>query len=176
MLRHPFAYPDFEPMDITATETDLLARLGLNFVNGAIDPHTPLPLSSLTSPSDTTTLVGEPFSDALIPPKILGYQYAAQSSKSSWSPNPGISHGVTSDELRDLKLDQWSRVPIDRMLAASAISLYLSSEHPLFGYFDPRFFIMDLQAGRQRFCSSLLVNALLCRACVSQQSLPRDSI
>lgn len=68
--------------------------------------------------------------------------------------------------LHDLKLAQWSNVDMSDDLAARCISMYLKTDHPLIGHFDPNLFVSDLVAGRTRFCSSLLVNSLLYWGCV----------
>ena len=76
--------------------------------------------------------------------------------------------------LRDLNIRYWTDVDIDNEVAAKCISLYLETDHPLLGHFDPELFVSHLASGRTEHCSSLLVNALLYWACVSlpSQKLP----
>jgi hypothetical protein len=69
--------------------------------------------------------------------------------------------------LSNLDITQWTNVPIASEDAARAISIYLETDHPLLGFFEPDLFIADLVNGRQEHCSSLLVNSLLYWACVS---------
>ena len=69
--------------------------------------------------------------------------------------------------LRELNIRKWTNVDIDDEMAASCISLYLETDHPLLGHFDPELFVSHLVSGRTKYCSSLLVNALLYWACVS---------
>lgn len=72
--------------------------------------------------------------------------------------------------LRDLNIGHWTNVNLDNDTAARCISLYLETDHPLLGHFDPEAFISDLVSKRTEHCSSLLVNALLYWACVSSPS------
>lgn len=69
--------------------------------------------------------------------------------------------------LSKLNIAEWTKVPITSEVAAHAISLYLETDHPLLGFFEPDLFIADLIDGRTEYCSSLLVNSLLYWACVS---------
>jgi hypothetical protein len=68
--------------------------------------------------------------------------------------------------LENLDIRLWTTVPTTNTTAARCISLYLETDHPLLGHFDPELFVSDLVSGRKEYCSSLLVNALLYWACV----------
>lgn len=72
--------------------------------------------------------------------------------------------------LDQLKIRFWTPVPIGDVLASRAISLYLQTDHPLLGLFEPSLFISDLINHRNEFCSAVLVNALLYWACVGVSS------
>ncbi|TWU74250.1 hypothetical protein ED733_004393 [Metarhizium rileyi] len=63
--------------------------------------------------------------------------------------------------LSRLDISRWSNVHISNEFAARAISLYLETDHPLLGFFDPDLFVSDLVSGSSQHCSSLLVNSLL---------------
>lgn len=69
--------------------------------------------------------------------------------------------------LQELNIRYWTNVDIDSDMATRCISLYLETDHPLLGHFDPELFISHLVSERTEYCSSLLVNALLYWACVS---------
>ncbi|KAK7993915.1 Anp1-domain-containing protein, partial [Apiospora arundinis] len=59
-------------------------------------------------------------------------------------------------------------------LTLKCISLYLITDHPLFGFFDPHLFIGDLVDQQEKFCSRFLVNALLhlgCMYCAFDESV-----
>lgn len=63
--------------------------------------------------------------------------------------------------LSKLDIQVWTKVPIPSELAARTISLYLETDHPLLGFFEPDQFLSDLIEGKTKHCSSLLVNSLL---------------
>lgn len=72
-----------------------------------------------------------------------------------------------SSRLEDVAIRVWTKVSIDNELAIRVISFYFHVDYPLTPLFDADLFIEDLARGRRRFCSELLVNCLLCYACVS---------
>jgi len=72
-----------------------------------------------------------------------------------------ISRDFCDDRLSGLHIAAWTTVQVSNELAARIISLYLKTDHPLLGTFDPDLFVSDLINQQERFCSSLLVNALL---------------
>ncbi|KAK2000066.1 hypothetical protein LX36DRAFT_741229 [Colletotrichum falcatum] len=67
--------------------------------------------------------------------------------------------------LKNLNIGFWTVVPITNQDAADVISLYLETDHPILGLFDADLFLDDLVGGQMRYCSALLVNALLAFAC-----------
>lgn len=70
--------------------------------------------------------------------------------------------------LYELDIGAWTKVDISSDLAARCISLYLETDHPLLGHFDPDLFLSRLAGDDEGdYCSPLLVNALLFWACVS---------
>lgn len=69
--------------------------------------------------------------------------------------------------LRHLDISYWTTAPIPNIIAAKIISSYLQTHHPIWGLFHADLFVRDLVEMRLEFCSSFLVNALLCYACVS---------
>lgn len=68
--------------------------------------------------------------------------------------------------LQKLDISYWTDVPITSNYAAAVISHYLQTEHPSMALFDSGLFVGDLVGKRERFCSRLLVNALLAYAIV----------
>ena len=92
---------------------------------------------------------------------------SAQRSESSGSDEQTPSQAYCDERLRDLDISFWTQVPITSECAARVISLYLETDHPLLGAFDPDMFVEDLTQHRHRLCSPFLVNALLFLACVS---------
>lgn len=79
---------------------------------------------------------------------------------------------LCDDRLASLDITFWTTVPISSDFAARIISLYLQTDHPLLGTFDPDSFVSDLVENETTSCSSFVVNALLYWGCVSNTSKP----
>ncbi|KID99238.1 N-terminal fungal transcription regulatory domain-containing protein, partial [Metarhizium majus ARSEF 297] len=77
----------------------------------------------------------------------------------------GHSLPLCDARLGKLEIGNWTDVPITNQVAARAISIYLETDHPLLGYFDPALFVSDLVAAKTDYCSRILVNALMYWAC-----------
>ncbi|EFY84822.1 hypothetical protein MAC_09144 [Metarhizium acridum CQMa 102] len=72
----------------------------------------------------------------------VAYQQLVQS-----RPNDaGSAHSLPlcDARLNKLEIGNWTHVPITNPVAARAISIYLETDHPLLGYFDPSLFVSDL--------------------------------
>ncbi|KAJ4988162.1 C6 transcription factor [Stagonosporopsis vannaccii] len=69
--------------------------------------------------------------------------------------------------LEDLSIGYWTRIPIDNDLAARAISHFLTTDHPVLGFFDPDLFLQDLVDQSLTFCSSFLFHSVMSLACQS---------
>ncbi|KAF9769855.1 hypothetical protein IL306_012652 [Fusarium sp. DS 682] len=82
------------------------------------------------------------------------------------SPAPALS--LCDERLEELNIGFWTSVPIASDLAAKVISLYLETDHPLLGSFDPALFVDDLIHCRINYCSKLLVSTLMYWSCVSR--------
>ncbi|KAF4976221.1 hypothetical protein FZEAL_7084 [Fusarium zealandicum] len=67
--------------------------------------------------------------------------------------------------LEDLDMSVWTSVSIANDLAAQIISLYLETDHPLLGTFDPDLFVGDLVNCRPRYCSQLLISSIMYWGC-----------
>ncbi|KAK8099938.1 hypothetical protein PG999_010312 [Apiospora kogelbergensis] len=80
---------------------------------------------------------------------------------------PSETPEYCDERLKHLNIGYWTRVPLDNVFAASAISLYLESEHPFFGVFDADLVIDSLVYQRIEFCSPFLAVSLLYMACQS---------
>ncbi|KAL6861931.1 N-terminal fungal transcription regulatory domain-containing protein [Trichoderma novae-zelandiae] len=80
-------------------------------------------------------------------------------------PTAGHSQSLCDSRLSDLTISDWTDVSISNDYAAHAISLYLETDHPLLGFFEPKQFVSDLTTGRTDYCSRMLVNALLYWSC-----------
>ncbi|OTA94554.1 hypothetical protein M434DRAFT_10626 [Hypoxylon sp. CO27-5] len=67
--------------------------------------------------------------------------------------------------LRDLRIGFWTEIGVTNEFAAQVISLYLRTDHPLLGLFDPDLFITDLINQKSGFCSRFLVHSLMYLGC-----------
>ncbi|KAF4996042.1 hypothetical protein FGRMN_4742 [Fusarium graminum] len=85
--------------------------------------------------------------------------------------SPGPALRFCDERLAKLNIGHWSSVPIPSNLAAKIISLYLETDHPLLGPFDPTLFVDDLVHCRTRYCSELLVSALMYWGCQMYTSI-----
>lgn len=71
-------------------------------------------------------------------------------------------------QVGSVKLSKWTAVAKDDAFLTQLLQSYFLLEFPFFPFFHKDYFLEDLVAGRQQFCSSLLVNAILAAACVSR--------
>lgn len=69
--------------------------------------------------------------------------------------------------LNHLDIGYWTRISITNEFAASVLSYYFESDHPIYACVDVDLFINDLVELRLRHCSAFLVSALMAFACVS---------
>lgn len=59
----------------------------------------------------------------------------------------------------------WTEVSSDGILVQHLLALYFCWEYPTFASLSKEHFLKDFHAGRPRYCSSILVNALLALGC-----------
>lgn len=81
-------------------------------------------------------------------------------------PKKSLKAYLCDPRLQRLDISYWTDVPITSAYAAAVISHYLQTEHPTIALFDPGLFVGDLVGKRERFCSRLLVHAVLAYAIV----------
>jgi hypothetical protein len=70
--------------------------------------------------------------------------------------------------LAGVNVSKWTDVSSDNDLLRRLVSAYILHEYDWFPVFQKDHFLKDLSSGRDRFCSPLLVNAVLAAACVSR--------
>ncbi|KAK8071908.1 hypothetical protein PG996_005256 [Apiospora saccharicola] len=80
--------------------------------------------------------------------------------------NPPFPHEYCDERLRSLDISFWTNAKVNNEFGGRCISLYLTTDHPLFGFFDAHLFIGDLVDQQEKFCSRFLVNALLHLGCM----------
>lgn len=69
--------------------------------------------------------------------------------------------------LAEARPSQWTQVSSNDLLLRKLLEGYFMFEYPWDFIFHKDYFLEDMVSGNNRFCSSLLVNALLAKACVS---------
>lgn len=74
---------------------------------------------------------------------------------------------VLSPEIPEMKVpaEAWTTVTDDSRLVQHLLALYFCWEYPTFASLSKEHFLKDFQDGRTRYCSSILVNALLALGC-----------
>lgn len=68
--------------------------------------------------------------------------------------------------LPDVDTSRWTRVISDNRLLRRLLHDYMLYQHPWTAFFNHDLFLEDATTGRTRFCSQLLVNAILAVSCV----------
>lgn len=74
---------------------------------------------------------------------------------------------ILTPEIPDMKVPAgaWTKITDDSRLVQHLLALYFCWEYPTFASLSKEHFLKDFQDGRTRFCSSILVNALLALGC-----------
>lgn len=109
------------------------------------------------------------------------------SSSSSWQPALPVTDLVSINramygtpyhavEMIDVVLDstkpsEWTNVHHDDKLLRELLRAYFIYEYPFFPFLHKDYFLQDMTSGRHRFCTPLLVNAILAAGCVSPDYL-----
>jgi len=152
------------------------------------DPNSPWHFSG-HSQTDTTRSNSHP--DAM----SWSRDHRPQSRVGSWVEHVTIPDGQQQDSMRYRGLDQilapstpemkvpaetWTNITGDSALVQHLLALYFCWEYPTFASLSKEHFLKDFKVGRQRYCSSLLVNALLALGCrfssqPSTRSNPHDA-
>jgi hypothetical protein len=87
-------------------------------------------------------------------------------------PNHGYEMMSYFDQrLHQLDISFWTTIEVSNDMVASAISLYLETDHALIGLMDANLFVRDLVGKSIEFCSPFLVNSLLGLALVGTPSM-----
>ena len=73
---------------------------------------------------------------------------------------------LVDSNISSVKAARWTSVTADDSLVQSLLEIYFIHEYPLLGPFHKDLLLQDMISGRERYCSSLLVNAILASACV----------
>ncbi len=74
---------------------------------------------------------------------------------------------ILAPEFPEMKVSasDWTNVSVDTYLVQHLLALYFCWEYPTFASLSKEHFLKDFQDGQQRYCSSILINALLALGC-----------
>lgn len=84
---------------------------------------------------------------------------------------PFAAARIADPRLGKVDVARWTTVCTDNDLMRDLLHIYLLSDYQIFPFFHKDYFLDDMLSGSTRFCSSLLVNAVLAHACVSNHPL-----
>ncbi|KAH6949602.1 fungal-specific transcription factor domain-containing protein [Fusarium avenaceum] len=116
-------------------------------------------------------------------PDIMAYsadlREPSQNRVGSWA--EGMHPGQMTDGIRHRGIEQilstsndpelrtptstWTAITSDSTFVQHLLTLYFCWEYPTFASLSKEHFLQDFQEGRNRYCSSILVNALLALGC-----------
>ncbi|KAK0673333.1 putative nitrogen assimilation transcription factor [Cercophora samala] len=88
---------------------------------------------------------------------------------------PYSSAIVVDPCLDSLTPSNWTLVSSDDNFMRQVIHDYFLYDYDWFTFFHKDYFLQDMASGRPRYCSRLLVNAILCIGCYCHQKLPGRS-
>ena len=74
-------------------------------------------------------------------------------------------HDPAMEQVIKENTNTWTSVTTDPGLVHHLLALYFCWEYPTFATLSKEHFLMDFSQGRERYCSSMLVNALLALGC-----------
>ncbi|KAI9163684.1 Conidial development protein fluffy [Paramyrothecium foliicola] len=151
-MLHGVAYPALAPLDVTSIDMDDL----VGHSSGSLG-NLRLQISSTSLlPSQTYPNSNDIIDPALLipgePAPLRGMPEGRQAPLSGPLPPPKLC----DTRLNQLKLEYWTKVPINDEFAAHTISTYLEYEHTPWGFFDADLFLRDLVEHRLEYCSSFL--------------------
>ena len=82
-------------------------------------------------------------------------------------PETAVTSADGPTDPRFSTIKNWTTVTTDSDLLAALMSTWTVYDYSVYHYLEKDAFLDDMANGRTRFCSPLLVNALLASACVS---------
>lgn len=80
---------------------------------------------------------------------------------------PYHSVELVDPRVGSVKASRWTTVTVDDALVQKLIQIYFLFDFPYYTFLHKDHFLQDMVEGRERYCSSLLVNVILAQACVS---------
>lgn len=107
-----------------------------------------------TAEGELSNLIGRPAPDAA----GVVRQYGHTSSLS-------LVTGSRQSPVRMQNSEPWTQVTRDVQLVEHLLTLYFVWSHPFYSLFSKEMFLDDMARGQTKYCSSLLVNAILSVGC-----------
>ncbi|KFA81939.1 hypothetical protein S40288_06893 [Stachybotrys chartarum IBT 40288] len=159
----PIAYPAFPPISVSALRKSDLLKPAVSAQDGV--PHK----REASQPTQTGSSAAEK--------RETGHLHIEDGNKDVQDipdPTPG-TEDYYDKRLADLDISFWTDIKMDNTLAAEIITIYLRTDHPILGVFDPYLFIQDLVEKRQRYCSRFLVSAVLYLGCQMYSAFSDDA-
>lgn len=170
---------DVESILRFSADGDLLLQLGLTpEARYRYGPHLEEDTPRLFSdPDDPYRLA--PLLDSSVRPSSPGPEPRGRAHGQSPSPGdiyekPFHTASFVDSRLHPPNLLQWTNATDDADLVSNLLSLYFQHEYPQQTFFQKDLFLDDMAAGRHRFCSPLLFNAVLAAASVGVEPQERD--
>lgn len=149
VVQHPSVYPSLVPLDLASLDLQLLDIPPL-----AVDRREGTGSSLLPRMQGATEKGGR----TVDPKAIMAKGF------------DGNAIDTVDARLEQLDITPWTNIAISNRFAAEAITLYLQMNQPWWAFFDTDLFLEDLIRGQTRFCSRLLVNAILAWSTVSSRN------
>ncbi|KFA46182.1 hypothetical protein S40293_03792 [Stachybotrys chartarum IBT 40293] len=159
----PIAYPAFPPISVSALRKSDLLKPAVSAQDGV--PHK----REASQPTQTGSSAAEKRET-----NLLHVEDGIKDVQDIPDPTPG-TEDYYDGRLADLDISFWTDIKMDNTLAAEVITIYLRTDHPILGVFDPYLFIQDLVEKRQRYCSRFLVSAVLYLGCQMYSAFSDDA-
>jgi hypothetical protein len=121
------------------------------------------PLEGLSLESDLSVLLGKPA--VTLTGQSRHFGHSAGLGLVPEEENFGGGHLRTNNVHLDRKGTTWTNVSSDMVFVEKLLTLYFTWSHPFYVLFSRECFYKDFRAGRDKYCSSLLVNAICAYAC-----------
>ena len=156
-MLHSSVYPVLQPLDLDSFDID-------SFVQPALRR---LPQSSASVPPSTVYQTEEGYYIA----PCLTILPAAPLRRARSPHTPPVAGPVPDRQycdwrLNHLNISYWTCIPTTNEYAASVLSHYLETDHPMFACVDVDLFLSGLVDRTLEHCSPFLVSALMAFACV----------
>ncbi|KAI1812280.1 hypothetical protein GGS20DRAFT_558587 [Poronia punctata] len=117
-------------------------------------------------PIDPVALAGS----SLLRPKRHAAQSGLTVEDGNWNPNSTAIEAYEvskqlpeycDERLHNLQVEFWTNIGISSDYAARVISLYIRTDHPLLGLFNPYLFVTDLVDKSTKYCSRFLFHSIM---------------